>query len=69
MHDNITIDQAGPHQAFSWGSRQENRAFFGLSARFGRVTISAIEGVELDSEPYDVWLVHDKGFLHLQASF
>lgn len=69
MHDNISVDQGGPNQAFSWGTRQENRAFLGLSARFGRVSIHAVEGIELDSEPYDVWLVHDKGFLHLQASF
>lgn len=69
MHDNISIDRAGPNQPFSWGSRRENRAFVGLTARFGRVLIHAVEGIELDAEPYDVWLVHDKGFIHLQATF
>jgi hypothetical protein len=28
-----------------------------------------IEGIELDPEPYDVWLVHDKGFLQMQTRF
>jgi hypothetical protein len=28
-----------------------------------------IEGIELDPEPYEVWWVHDKGFLHLQTTF
>jgi hypothetical protein len=27
------------------------------------------EGIELDDEGYEVWFVHDKGFLHLQTTF
>lgn len=69
MHNNVSVDRAGALNTFSWGSRHENRAHVGLSARFGRVSIHAVEGIELDAEAYDVWLVHDKGFLHLQASF
>jgi hypothetical protein len=33
------------------------------------VSLQAIEGIELDHEPYDVWFIHDKGFLHLQTTF
>lgn len=54
---------------FSWGSRKESRAYVGLAARFGRVLVSGTEGIELDHELYDVWLVHDKGFLQLQTTF
>jgi hypothetical protein len=69
MYDQITVAQSGPNPAFTYGSRRESRAYVGLSARFGRVSVHAVEGVELDPEPYEVWLVHDKGFLHLQAAF
>lgn len=54
---------------FSWGTRTESRAYLGLAARFGRVLVSGTEGIELDPEKYDVWLVHDKGFLQLQTTF
>lgn len=54
---------------FSWGTRNESRAYIGLAARFGRVLVAGVEGIELDPEPYDVWLVHDKGFLQLQTTF
>jgi hypothetical protein len=37
--------------------------------RFGMVSFQVVEGIELDHEPYDVWLVHDKGFLQVQARF
>ena len=54
---------------FSHGTRNESRAYFGLVARFGRVSLSGIEGIELDPEPYEVWHHHDKGFLSLQTTF
>jgi len=55
--------------AFSFGTRSESRVYLGLEARFGRVRVIGIEGVELDDEAYDVRLVHDKGFLKLQTVF
>jgi hypothetical protein len=69
MFDRITVVHEGMPFLQTYGTRNESRAFVGLSARFGRVSIHAIEGIELDPEPYEVWLVHDKGFLHLQATF
>lgn len=68
LHDRISITQVG-NTPFSYGTRTESRLYFGLLARFGRVSLSGVEGIELDPEPYDVWGVHDKGFLHLQATF
>jgi len=53
----------------SYGTRNESRAYVGLAVRFGRVLVSGTEGIELDPEPYEVWAVHDKGFLQLQTSF
>lgn len=54
---------------FSWGTRNESRAYVGLQARFGRVWVAGIEGIELDPEPYPVTFHHDKGFLQLQTTF
>ena len=39
------------------------------STQSSRVSVSGVEGIELDPEPYPVWFVHDKGFLQLQAPF
>ncbi len=69
LYDRITIVKSGVTRYFSYGTRKESRAYFGLTARFGNVSVSGVEGIELDSEPYDVWFVHDKGFLSLQATF
>jgi hypothetical protein len=69
LYDRISIAQSGVIYQETYGTRNESRLFVGLSARIGRILVSGVEGVELDPEPYDVWLVHDKGFLHLQASF
>jgi hypothetical protein len=69
MHDRISVDQSGPYPVGSYGTRIESRAYFGLNARFGNLTIVGVEGIELDPEPYDVWFVHDKGFLSFQATF
>jgi hypothetical protein len=51
------------------GTRNESRAYFGLLARFGAVSVSGVEGIELDPEPYPVTFHHDKGFLQLQTTF
>ena len=69
MHDRITVAESGPIPRGGYGSRTEGRAYFGLSARFGNMTIVGVEGIELDNEPYDVWFVHDKGFLTFQITF
>ncbi|OGF04779.1 MAG: hypothetical protein A2W00_00635 [Candidatus Eisenbacteria bacterium RBG_16_71_46] len=69
IYDRITVAQTGAWRAFTYGTRNESRAYLGLIARFGRVSVQGVEGIELDPEPYDVWLVHDKGFLQLQTTF
>ncbi len=68
LYDRISVRQHGTPQ-FTYGSRRETRGFVGLEARMGRVTMSVVEGLELDHEPYDVWGVHDKGFFQLQTTF
>ena len=68
LYDRIAIAQSGSVPA-GYGSRRESRAYVGLMARFGRVSMTATEGLELDSEPYVVWWIHDKGVLQLQATF
>jgi hypothetical protein len=69
LYDRIHIANSGFQPYPTWGSRKESRAYIGLAARFGSVSIEAIEGIELDNEGYEVWFVHDKGFLHLQTTF
>jgi hypothetical protein len=72
LHDRITVTQAGNWLSIpygSYGTRAENRVYVGLIARFGRVSMQGIEGIELDHEPYEVALIHDKGFLQLQTTF
>lgn len=69
LFDRVTVAHAGATRWPSYGTRTESRAFVGLLARFGRVSVTAVEGIELDPEPYEVWWVHDKGFLNLQATF
>lgn len=53
-----------PHSA-----RNESRAYVGLALRFGRLSLTGTEGIELDPEHYEVWNHHDKGFLQLQTTF
>ena len=69
LHDRIGIAHSGYQPYSTWDTRTESRAYVGLRARFGRVSVEAIEGIELDPERYEVWWVHDKGFLHLQTTF
>lgn len=69
LYDRISVQQSGVTQDKSFGSRTESRLYVGLVGRFGRVSLMGVEGIELDPEPYEVWGVHDKGFLQLQATF
>ena len=69
LHDQITVDRTGVTLAGGEGTRKESRAYLGLDARFGRVRVMGVEGIELDVEPYDVWFHHDKAFLALQSTF
>lgn len=72
MHDRITVvdDGGNVYNGFiGYGTRVESRLYVGLMARFGRVSLQGIEGIELDNEPYDVAGVHDKGFLQMQTTF
>jgi len=73
MHDRIGIEHTGVQPYFTWGTRVESRAYIGLVARFGRVSVEGDEGIELDPEHYEVARVlgipHDKGVLKLQATF
>ena len=69
MFDRINVGEFGPYHPYSYGTRNESRAYVGLDLRLGSVTFAGIEGIELDPEPYDVWAWHDKGFLSMQARF
>jgi hypothetical protein len=69
LYDRISIQHSGITAPFSFGSRTESRAYVAAMARFGRVNLQLVEGIELDHEPYEVWAVHDKGFLQLQTTF
>jgi hypothetical protein len=68
LHDRVTVGWSGAPFP-TYGTRVESRAYVGLTGRFGQVSVSAVEGIELDPEPYEVWWVHDKAFLHLQTTF
>jgi hypothetical protein len=68
LFDRVTVDRdgdAGP----THGGRNESRAYVGIAARFGRLSLTGTEGIELDPERYEVWNHHDKGFLQLQTTF
>ena len=69
LHDRITVRQSAVTAPFSFGSRVESRAYVAAIATFGRMSLQIIEAIELDHEPYNVWAVHDKGFVQLQATF
>ena len=69
MYDRITVGEFGPYHPHTYGTRNESRSYVGLDVRLGSVTLSGVEGIEMDPEPYDVWLWHDKGFLAMQARF
>jgi len=68
LYERVGVGRANPVRS-SFGTRSESRLYVGLELRLGRVRVAGIEGVELDDEPYDVRIVHDKGFLQLQTAF
>jgi len=68
LYDRISVDLVGDYLP-AYRTRRESRAYLGLAARFGAVSLDVVEGFELDHEPYDVWGVHDKAFAHLQTTF
>ena len=69
LFDRASVSKSSDTGYTSHGTRNESRAYFGLVARFGRVSLSGVEGIELDPESYEVWHHHDKGFLSLQTTF
>ncbi|MGH7730042.1 MAG: hypothetical protein ACRENJ_02210, partial [Candidatus Eiseniibacteriota bacterium] len=69
LHDRISIRNSAITAPFSFGSRTESRAYVVAMARLGRLSLQITEAIELNHEPYEVWAVHDKGFVHLQATF
>jgi hypothetical protein len=69
MTDRISITTSQPYTFHTYGSRRESRAYVGLTGRFGKLIVTALEGFEIDREPYDVYFVHDKGFISFQATF
>jgi hypothetical protein len=69
LFDRIGIHRSAPSPYWPHGTRTESRAYVGVVARFGRVTVAGVEGIELDPENYEVWNAHDKGFLLLQTTF
>jgi len=68
LHDRVTVTGSADVLGAE-GDRTESRAYVGLAARFGRVSVSGTEGIELDPERYEVWHHHDKAFLQLQTTF
>ena len=64
---------SGASQATTWRCGMERSQvscrLVGFQARFGKVQVQVLEGIELDSEPYEVAFHHDKSFLHLQTTF
>ena len=69
FYDRLGFARSGTTRRDSELRNKESRAFIGLIARFGRVSVAGVEGIELDREPYDVAFHHDKGFLQLQTTF
>lgn len=69
LYDRLGFARSGVTRRDSQIRNKESRAFIGLIARFGRVSVAGVEGIELDKEHYDVSFHHDKGFLQLQTTF
>jgi hypothetical protein len=69
LFDRASVSRSGETGHPTPGTRIESRAYFGLMARLGRVSLSGVESIELDPERYEVWNHHDKGFLSLQTTF
>lgn len=68
VFDRVSADRDGAVGA-DHGGRNESRAYVGVALRFGRLSVTGTEGIELDPERYEVWNHHDKGFIQLQTTF
>jgi hypothetical protein len=69
LYDRVAFSRSGTTPYTSEPREKESRAYVGLEARFGKVSVEGVEGIELDAEPYQVVWHHDKGFLKLQCTF
>ncbi|MGH7742313.1 MAG: hypothetical protein ACRENS_09860, partial [Candidatus Eiseniibacteriota bacterium] len=69
LYDRVGFSREGVTLATSEPRVKESRAYFTIDARFGKVSLEGTEGIELDTEPYQVMFHHDKGFLKLQTTF
>jgi hypothetical protein len=69
LHDRASVGGSAAGGYAARGGRNESRAYVGIAGRLGRVALSAVEGIELDPERYEVWHHHDKAFLQLQTTF
>jgi hypothetical protein len=69
LYDRVAFAREGVTLASSEPRQKESRAYITLAARFGKVNVEGTEGIELDTEPYQVMFHHDKGFLKLQTTF
>jgi hypothetical protein len=69
LYDRLGYSRVGTTLSTSEDRKKESRAYVTLQARFGNVSVEGTEGIELDSEPYQVAFHHDKGFLKLQSTF
>jgi hypothetical protein len=69
LYDRLGIGRSAPTGIAGQGTRNESRAYIGVTARVGRVSLAGVEGIELDPEPYEIWHHHDKGFLLMQTTF
>jgi len=69
LYDRMGIGRSVPTWSAGQGTRNESRAYVGLTARVGRILLAGVEGIELDPEHYEVWHHHDKGFLLMQTTF
>jgi hypothetical protein len=69
LYDRLGYSRVGTTLATSEDRKKESRAYVTVQGRFGNVSVEGTEGIELDSEPYQVVFHHDKGFLKLQSTF
>ena len=69
LYDRVGYSREGTTPYTSEQRVKESRAYVGLLAKFGNVSVEGTEGIELDTEPYQVVWHHDKGFLKLQCTF
>jgi hypothetical protein len=69
LYDRVGVRRTAPDGIAREAPRNESRAYFGFMARIGRLRVTAVEGIELDPESYEVWNHHDKTSLLMQTTF